>query len=65
MYVVTQSHKIVNIDRFDTIEIDEKGIYALSEKREVLLGRYEDEETARAKMFDLSSKIGTEKVYEM
>lgn len=65
MYVLTQSYKVVNIDRFDTIEIDDKGIYALNDKREVLLGRYDDEMAARSKMFDLSSKIGEKKVYEM
>lgn len=65
MTVLTQSNKLVNIDRFDTIEIDDCSIYALNDKREVVLGKYNDEKKAREALFDLSEHIGTSKIYEM
>lgn len=65
MTVMTKSHKLVNIDRFDTIEMEDCAIYALNDKREVLLGKYDDEESARAALFDLSANIGVSKTYKM
>lgn len=65
MTVLTKSHKLVNIDRFDTIEIDDCAIYALNDKREVLLGKYDNEESAKAALFDLSANIGVSKTYTM
>ena len=65
MTVLTQSHKLVNIDRFDTIEIDGNAIYAINSNREVLLGKYDDEMAARVALFDLSENIGVSKTYKM
>lgn len=67
MTVITQTHKLVNIDRFDTIELDEyeNKIYAVNSKRDILLGSYDSLEKAKAVLFDLSSNIGVSKVFTM
>jgi hypothetical protein len=66
MTVVSMNHKLVNIDRFDTLCVEDCVIYAQNDKREVPLGRFESDEAARKRLFELSESMGRgDKVFWM
>lgn len=57
MTVVSMTGKMVNIDRFDVLGVDECVIYAQNDKRDVTLGKYESDEAARNDLFALSEAM--------
>lgn len=66
MTVVSMYAKMVNIDRFDVLGVEECVIYAQNDKRDITLGKYESDEAARKELFALSEAMSRgDKVFWM